>query len=79
MSIGYWWHVFRRLSNDIPFHHRVHPLWEQVAVAGRGGLLLAIPGYDFSVRMEGYEPVEGQRELDINGRRKKQRSCAECR
>jgi hypothetical protein len=29
--------------------------------------------------MEGYEPVEEQRELDVNGRRKKQRSCAECR
>ena len=40
----------------------------------------SLQGYDLSVqRMEGYEPAEEQRDLDLNGRRKKQRSCAECR
>ncbi len=51
-------------------------LWWQV----RSVLSLPFRVYDLSVRrMEGYEPAEEQRDLDINGRRKKQRSCAECR
>lgn len=79
------WHVFRTILGEYPVIFPLsitalrypNPLLE----TGGGRWRRSSPvSNNFSAqRMEGYDPVEEQRELDINGRRKKQRSCAECR